>query len=147
MQHCGGPLRARKGCQNLTGARALAFVRRRHQEADGDLGRSRNRRAFLSALARKAAAPGVALDPFRTYPAPSAGLDTLVVDKDLRLSGLLSLFTAVKSASGGGGGQLNVPVSGAGPGPAGRSALQWDEAEARKLFAVLRDDGRVSAGM
>ncbi|MBB4712843.1 hypothetical protein [Streptomyces luteogriseus] len=80
------------------------------------------------------------LDPFRTYPALGAGLDTLVVDKDMQLSGLVSLFRAMKSASGGGGGQLNVPVAGPGPGPAGRSALEWDAAKAQRLFAGLRDD-------
>ncbi|MGW6545738.1 LCP family protein [Streptomyces massasporeus] len=133
-------LRMKKGCHNLTGAQALAYVRQRHQEADGDLGRSRNQREFLSALARKTAAPGVALDPFRAYPALNAGLDTLVVDEDMQLSGLLSLFRAMKSASGDGGGQLNVPVAGPAPGPAGRSALRWDAAKVQRLFAGLRED-------
>ncbi|MFI8890813.1 LCP family protein [Streptomyces paradoxus] len=139
-------LRLRKGCHDLTGAQALAFVRQRHQEADGDLGRSRNQRAFLSALARRAAAPGVALDPFRAYPALSAGLDTLVVDKDMELPGLLTLFKAIRSVSGGEGRQLNVPVAGPASGRAGRSALRWDEAKAQRLFAGLRDDRPVRAG-
>lgn len=138
-------LRLKKGCHNLTGAQALAFVRQRHQEADGDLGRSRNQREFLSALARKAAAPGVTLDPFRSYPALSAGLDTLVVDKDMQLTGLLSLFRAMKSVSGGKGRQLNVPVAGSGTGPLGRNALKWDEAKAHRLFAALRNDRPVPA--
>ncbi|GAA2383596.1 LCP family protein [Streptomyces coeruleofuscus] len=137
-------LRLKKGCHNLTGSQALAFVRQRHQEADGDLGRSRNQRQFLSALARKAAAPGVVLDPFRTYPALSAGLDALVVDKDMELPTLLSLFRAMKSVSGGSGRQLNVPVAGPGSVTAGSSALTWDEAKANKLFAELRDDRPVS---
>ncbi|GGS40434.1 LCP family protein [Streptomyces violaceus] len=139
-------LKLKKGCHNLTGAQALAFVRQRHQEADGDLGRSRNQREFLSALARKAAAPGVALDPFRTYPALSEGLDTLVVDKDMELPTLLSLFRAMKSVSGGSGSQLNIPVAGPGSATAGKSALKWDEATARKLFAELRNDRPVSIG-
>jgi LCP family protein required for cell wall assembly len=137
-------LRLKKGCHNLTGSQALAFVRQRHQEADGDLGRSRNQRQFLSALARKAAAPGVVLDPFRTYPALSAGLDALVVDKDMELPTLLTLFRAMKSVSGGSGRQLNVPVAGPGHTTAGSSALTWDEAKAKKLFAELRDDRPVS---
>ncbi|MEW2611526.1 hypothetical protein AB0937_15265 [Streptomyces sp. NPDC047880] len=53
----------------------------------------------------------------------------------------------MKSAAEGGGGQLNVPVSGAGSGPAGGSAVQWDEAEARRLFAGLRDDRPVPGGV
>ncbi|MFH8413829.1 LCP family protein [Streptomyces collinus] len=133
-------LKLRKGCHDLTGAQALAFVRQRHQEADGDLGRSRNQRAFLSALARKAAAPGVVLDPFRAYPALSAGLDTLDVDKGMELKTLLSLFQAMRSVSGGGGRQLNVPVSGPGSTGAARNALKWDEVKAKRLFAELRDD-------
>ncbi|MFF7788722.1 LCP family protein [Streptomyces sp. NPDC007991] len=137
-------LRLKKGCHNLTGSQALAFVRQRHQEADGDLGRSRNQRRFLSALARKAAAPGVALDPFRTYPALSAGLDALVVDKNMELPTLLSLFRAMKSVSGGNGRQLNVPVAGPGHVTPGSSALTWDEAKAHKLFAELRNDRPVS---
>ncbi|WP_229864285.1 LCP family protein [Streptomyces djakartensis] len=130
----------KKGCHNLTGTQALAFVRQRHQEADGDLGRSRNQRKFLSALARKTATPGVVLDPFRAYPALSAGLDTLVVDKDMELPTLLSLFQAMRSVSGGTGRQLNIPVAGA----AARSALKWDDAKAKKLFAELRGDRPVS---
>ncbi|MEU6469118.1 LCP family protein [Streptomyces massasporeus] len=133
-------LRMKKGCHNLTGAQALAYVRQRHQEADGDLGRSRNQREFLSALARKTAAPGVVLDPFRAYPALNAGLDTLVVDEDMQLSRLFSLFRAMRSASEGGGGQLNVPVAGPGPGPAGGNALEWDAAKAQRLFDGLRKD-------
>ncbi|MFC9509431.1 LCP family protein [Streptomyces sp. NPDC057002] len=138
-------LRLRKGCHDLTGAQALAFVRQRHQEADGDLGRSRNQRKFLSALAARAAAPGVVLDPFRTYPALGAGLDTLVVDKDMELPRLLSLLQAMRSVSGGEGRQLTVPVVSPGFRTAGGSALKWDGAKARKLFGELRTDRPVSA--
>ncbi|WKX10039.1 LCP family protein [Streptomyces sp. NL15-2K] len=133
-----------KGCHNLNGTEALAFVRERHQEAQGDLGRSRNQRKFLSALARKAAAPGTALDPFRTYPALSAALDTLVVDKDMELPTLVSLFQAMRSVSGGSGRQLNVPVSGLGFSTSKGSAVKWDTAKAKQLFTELRNDRPVS---
>ncbi|WP_078972890.1 LCP family protein [Streptomyces sp. MMG1533] len=133
-----------KGCHNLNGTEALAFVRQRHQEAQGDLGRSRNQRKFLSALARKAAAPGTALDPFRTYPALSAGLDTLVVDKGMELPTLVSLFRAMSSVSGGHGKQLNVPVSDLGFSTSKGSAVKWDTAKARRLFTELRNDRPVS---
>ena len=48
----------------------------------------------------------------RTWPALSAVLDTLVVDKDMDLPTLVSLFQAVRSVSDGNGQQFNVPVSG-----------------------------------
>ncbi|MET9914986.1 LCP family protein [Streptomyces sp. NPDC006476] len=129
-----------KGCHSLNGAEALAFVRQRHQEAQGDLGRSRNQRKFLSALARKAASPGTALDPFRTYPALSAALDTLVVDKNMDLPTLISLFRAMNSLSGGNGKQLNVPVSDPALSTSKGSAVKWDTAKAKKLFTEMRNE-------
>ncbi|MEV0634001.1 LCP family protein [Streptomyces sp. NPDC050619] len=134
----------RKGCHNLDGRDALAFVRQRHQEAEGDLGRSRNQQKFLAALARKAATPGVALDPAKLYPTMSAGLDTLVVDKGMSLRTLASLFQAMRSVTAGHGKQLTVPVSSLGFRTSKGSAVRWDEAQAKKLFAELRNDRPVT---
>ncbi|MFI7408491.1 LCP family protein [Streptomyces sp. NPDC049627] len=133
-----------KGCHTLDGAQALAFVRQRHQEAQGDLGRSRNQRKFLAALAHKAATPGTALNPFRAYPALGAALDTLVVDKDMELRTLLSLFQAMRSVSSGNGRQLNVPVTGPGISTPKGSAVKWDAAKAKRLFTALRNDRPVT---
>jgi LCP family protein required for cell wall assembly len=137
-------LNLKKGCHDLNGTEALAFVRQRHQEAQGDLGRSRNQRKFLSALAHKAAEPGTALDPLRTYPALNAALDTLVVDKDMDLPTLVSLFRAMRSVSGGNGRQLSIPVSDLGFSTSKGSAVKWDAAKAKRLFTELRDDQPVS---
>ncbi|MDN0198332.1 LCP family protein [Streptomyces sp. S.PNR 29] len=133
-------LNLKKGCHNLNGSQALAFVRQRHQEAQGDLGRSRNQRKFLSALAHQAATPGTALDPFRTWPALNAALDTLVVDKDMELPTLVSLFQAMRSVSGGSGKQLSVPVSDTDVRTSKGTAVRWDAAKARQLFTELRND-------
>ncbi|RPF37408.1 LCP family protein [Streptomyces sp. TLI_185] len=129
-----------KGCHTLDGAQALAFVRQRHQEAQGDLGRSRNQQKFLAALAHKAATPDTALDPFRAYPLLDSTLNTLVVDKDMQLRTLVSLFQAMRSVSSGGGRQLSVPVTGPGISTSEGDAVQWDAAKAKKLFGELRDD-------
>ncbi|WP_128379738.1 LCP family protein [Streptomyces cavernae] len=134
----------KKGCHDLNGIEALAFVRQRHQEAQGDLGRSRNQRKFLSALAHKAASPRTALDPFRVCPALSATLDTLVVDKDMEPSTLVSLFRAMRAVSGGNGKQLGVPVSDRALSTPRGSAVRWDTAEAEKLFTELANDRPVS---
>ncbi|MFF4575012.1 LCP family protein [Streptomyces sp. NPDC001410] len=129
-----------KGCHNLDGARALAFVRQRHQEAQGDLGRSWNQQKFLAALAHKAAEPGTALDPLRAYPLLNAALHTLVVDKGTDLQTLVSLFQAMRSVSVGTGRQLGVPVSDRGLRTSEGSAIRGDAAKARRLFAELRED-------
>jgi LCP family protein required for cell wall assembly len=129
-----------KGCHTLDGPTALSFVRQRHQEADGDLGRTMNQQKFLAALARKAATPGVALDPFKIYPIVNAGLHTLVVDKDMHLSTLTTLLRAVKGVTSGGGRRLDVPVSDLGFQTPEGSAVLWNAAQAKKLFTELRYD-------
>ncbi|MEU0925464.1 LCP family protein [Streptomyces malaysiensis] len=133
-----------KGCHTLDGAKALAFVRQRKQEADGDLGRTRNQQKFLAALADKAATPGVLANPFAAFPTVRAGLDTLIVDKDMGLPDLMSLFDAVKGVTSGNGEQLNVPVSNPNLRTSKGSAVQWNVTQARRLFDQLRNDQPVT---
>ncbi|SCK58760.1 LCP family protein [Streptomyces sp. WMMB 322] len=133
----------RRGCQNLDGADALAFVRQRHQEAQGDLGRTQNQQKFLSALADKATSPGTVLNPSDVYPALDAGLDTLVVDQNMSMRALTSMFRSVQGVSKGGGKQINVPTAGAITTSKG-SALRWNQVEAKKLFTQLKHDRPVT---
>ncbi|MEV0374241.1 LCP family protein [Streptomyces sp. NPDC050636] len=134
----------KKGCHTLDGRTALAFVRQRHQEAQGDLGRSQNQQKFLAALADKAATPGILLDPSTVYPTVSAGLDTLIVDEGTDLRSLTSLFEGMKNVTSGNGKRLNVPVSSIGFPTSKGSAVKWDLAQAEKLFTELRNDRPVS---
>ncbi|KUJ39182.1 MULTISPECIES: LCP family protein [Streptomyces] len=134
----------RKGCHTLTGRQALAFVRQRHQERQGDLGRSKNQQKFLSTLAHQAAQPDTLFDPTQIGPAMQAGLDTLIVDKDMTLRDLSQIFLAVQSVAGGHGKQINVPLSGIGvPTPKG-NVLKWDARESARLFDDLRYDRPVT---
>ncbi|ASQ95232.1 LCP family protein [Streptomyces sp. 11-1-2] len=137
------------GCQTLDGRQALAFVRQRHQEAKGDLGRSQNQQKFLSALAKQAARPSQALVPWKVFPTVGAGLDTLIVDKGMDLRTLMTMFKAMQSVAGdhgrGHGNRLNVPVTGHGLATSKGSAVQWDDARAKWLFGRLRNDQPVGA--
>ncbi|MFE8988741.1 LCP family protein [Streptomyces collinus] len=128
------------GCQTLDGAEALAFVRQRKQEAQGDLGRTRNQQRFLAALARKAATPSTLADPSKSFPTLRAGLDTLIVDDGTELPDLMELFEAMRKATGGRGRQLNVPVADPDLRTPKGSAVKWDERRARALFDALRED-------
>ncbi|WP_435841605.1 LCP family protein [Streptomyces collinus] len=128
------------GCQTLDGAEALAFVRQRKQEAQGDLGRTRNQQRFLAALARKAATPSTLADPSKSFPTLDAGLETLIVDEGTELPDLMRLFEALRKATGGGGRQLNVPVADPDLRTSKGSAVKWDERRARALFDALRED-------
>ncbi|MEV4436681.1 LCP family protein [Streptomyces sp. NPDC049585] len=135
------------GCQELNGAQSLAFVRQRHQEADQDLGRMRNQQKFLNTLAKQAASPSTLLNPFRLYPVIGSGLETLIVDKDMELWDLTSMFWAMKGVTGGDGKQMTVPISN--PNLPTRSdgvAVKWDTAKAKQLFDQLKKDQKVTVG-
>ncbi|MCB5908896.1 LCP family protein [Streptomyces sp. SF28] len=135
-----------RGCHVLDGREALAFVRQRHQEKEGDLGRSRNQQKFLSALAAKAASPDVWLSPSAVFSTAGAGLDTLIVDASTGLPELTRLFKALRQVSSGNGKQLNVPVSAVGLGTSKGSVVVWDRELSRRLFAELRADRPVTVG-
>ena len=107
---------------------------------DGDLGRTKNQQKFLAALANQTATPGTVLNPFRLYPTLGAGLDTLVVDEDMSLWDLASMFWAMKGVSGGEGKSMNMPISG----NSGNGNLQWDTAKVKKLVEQLKNDETVT---
>jgi len=129
-----------KGCHLLHGRSALAFVRQRHQEAEGDIGRSRNQQKFLSALAHRAAKPNTMFNPLKLYPTLNAGLSTVTVDDGTGLRDLTSLMRSLQKAAHGNRKQIKVPVRGMGVPTSKGSAIVWDRAKARKLFAAVQDD-------
>lgn len=127
------------GKQKLNGDQALAFVRTRHAFAASDLQRTKNQQKFLSALAHQVATPGTVLNPFKLYPTLGAGLDSLIVDKDMGLYDLGSMFFAMKGVNGGDGTSLNMPISGSVGGN-----LVWDKAKVKQLVQELNNDEKVT---
>ncbi|MET9534561.1 MULTISPECIES: LCP family protein [unclassified Streptomyces] len=127
------------GKQTLNGSQALAFVRTRHAFAASDLQRTKNQQKFLSALASQTATPSTILNPFKLYPVMGAGLDTVIVDKDMSLWNLASMFWAMKGVSGGDGKQMNMPISGSTGGN-----LVWDKTKTKQLMQELKDDDTVT---
>ena len=127
------------GKQTLNGQQALAFVRTRHAFATSDLQRTKNQQKFLSALAHEVATPSTVLNPFELYPALSAGLDSLIVDKDMSLWNLASMFWAMKGVTGGDGKQMNMPLAGSSGGN-----LLWDKAKVKKLVSQLNNGEKVT---
>ncbi|MFJ8947426.1 LCP family protein [Streptomyces sp. NPDC102395] len=129
----------KKGKQTLDGQQALAFVRTRYALAGSDLDRTKNQQKFLSALANQVATPGTVLNPFKLYPTMGAGLDSLIVDKDMGLYDLGSMFWAMKGVSGGDGKSMNMPISGSTGGN-----LVWDKAKVQQLVKELKNDEKVT---
>ncbi|MEV5342461.1 LCP family protein [Streptomyces sp. NPDC052676] len=130
----------KKGRQTLNGEEALAFVRTRYALAGSDLDRTKNQQKFLNALANQVATPGTILNPFRLYPTMGAGLDSLIVDKDMGLWDLASMFWAMKGVSGGDGKSMNMPMAGY----AANGNIQWDMTKVKPLMEQLKNDEKVT---
>ncbi|MFJ4688666.1 LCP family protein [Streptomyces sp. NPDC088789] len=129
-----------KGKQTLNGEEALAFVRTRYALAGSDLDRTKNQQKFLSALAGQVATPGTVLNPFKLYPTMGAGLDSLIVDKEMGLFDLAGMFWAMKSVSGGDGTSMNMPLAG----NSANGNLQWDATKVKELVNQLKNDEKVT---
>ncbi|MEV4334828.1 LCP family protein [Streptomyces sp. NPDC049597] len=127
------------GKQTLDGEQALAYVRTRYAFAESDLARTKNQQKFLSAMANQAATPGTILNPFKLYPTMGAGLDTLIVDKDMSLFDLGEMFFAMKGITDGSGTSMNMPTSGSRGGN-----LVWDKAKVRQLVQQIQNDEKVT---
>ncbi|CAL9456682.1 MULTISPECIES: LCP family protein [Streptomyces] len=129
----------KKGKQTLNGEEALAFVRTRYALAGSDLDRTKNQQKFLSALANQVATPGTVLNPFRLYPTMGAGLDSLIVDKEMGLFDLADMFWSMKGVSGGEGTSMNMPLAGSSGGN-----LLWDKDKVKQLVNQLNNDEKVT---
>ncbi|MET7366015.1 LCP family protein [Streptomyces sp. NPDC005566] len=127
------------GKQTLNGEQSLAFVRTRYAFAGSDLDRTKNQQKFLAALASQTATPSTVLNPFKLYPTMGAGLDTLIVDKDMSLWSLGKMFFAMKGVTGGEGTSMNIPISGSTGGN-----LVWDKAKVKQLVEQLKNDEKVT---
>ncbi|MFD9304754.1 LCP family protein [Streptomyces sp. NPDC060048] len=129
----------KEGTQTLNGEQSLAYVRTRYAFAESDLQRTKNQQKFLSALASQAATPSTLLNPFSLYPVLGAGLDTLIVDKDMSLWDMGRMFFAMKGISGGDGVSMNMPISGQRGGN-----LVWDKAKVQQLVQQIQKDEKVT---
>ncbi|SCK19629.1 transcriptional attenuator, LytR family [Streptomyces sp. LamerLS-316] len=128
------------GKQTLNGEQSLAFVRTRYAFAGSDLDRTKNQQKFLAALASQTATPSTILNPFKLYPTMGAGLDTLIVDKDMSLWSLGNMFFAMKGVTGGEGTSMNIPLTG----QSVNGNLVWDKTKVKQLVEQLKNDEKVT---
>jgi LCP family protein required for cell wall assembly len=131
-----------KGCHNLNGTQALAFVRDRHSFATSDLQRIQDQRAFLKALLSKATSPGVYLNPFTAYPFASTAAGSIAVDKGTSLYDLIQAGLARRGAQTG-----TVPIANAALPTNAGEAIEWNRTEALQLFGALQQNKAVPAGL
>jgi LCP family protein required for cell wall assembly len=130
-----------KGCQTLSGAEALGYVRMRKADPRGDLGRIERQREMLAAVADKAASPVTVLNPIRYWNFCMATADAIKLGRDTSLPETLLLGLALKQVSGGRGLTLTVPVSNTGASTSVGSAVLWDPVKSKAMFSdIARGD-------
>jgi anionic cell wall polymer biosynthesis LytR-Cps2A-Psr (LCP) family protein len=128
-------LHLKKGCQTLSGGKALSFVRTRHNFASQDLQREQNQRVFIKALLSKMTSPGVMFNPFSVVPAALGSVDAVSVDDGTHLNQLISVAFALRQPV-----TTTVPIANSNLSTSAGDAVQWDSAAAGKLFRDLNTD-------
>ena len=131
-------LHVKKGCQNMAGDTALAYVRARYFDPRGDLGRVQRQQQFLSAVFAKASSPTTLFNPFRLVRLGDAGTKALTVDSSDGPIDLLRFALAMRSVAGGKGIQTTVPVANPDYRTSVGSTVRWDRPKALALFRSLR---------
>ncbi|WP_082977585.1 LCP family protein [Mycolicibacter heraklionensis] len=122
------------GCQQLSGAAALGYVRSRATPR-ADLDRMAHQRLFLSALLARIADPTVWLNPLRWYTVPHAAAHAVTLDDSSGVIDLAALGWALHGTTT----TLTVPIGEFLRTDVG-DAVVWNHAEAARLFEALRRD-------
>jgi len=122
------------GCQTLSGAQALGYVRDRHSFGASDLQRVQDQRAFLKALLSKATSPAVFLNPFAAIPTATSSTSSLSVDQGTHLYQLVQVAFALRGPQ-----TTTVPTAGGESTTVG-DVLLTDHAKALELFNDLAND-------
>lgn len=132
-------LHVAKGCQQMAGATALAYVRARYFDPQGDLGRVKRQQEFLGAVFAKATSPATLFNPFRVLALSDAATTAMTDDDDDGLVSLVRFALTMRGVAGGSGRRTTVPVANINyRTPTGASAVRWDRTKALALFQGLR---------
>ncbi|MFI9593672.1 LCP family protein [Nonomuraea sp. NPDC052265] len=129
-------LKLKKGKQVLNGAQALGYVRTRKGGALPDFERTKRQRQFLGAVVKKAASPGVLINPFTSIPLAMSATDAVEVDSSTGAFDMLSLGLAMGDSPV----TTVVPFGGNEIVAGGGAAIKWDRLKALALFDALKAD-------
>lgn len=130
-------LNVQKGCQEMDGPTALAYVRARYFDPKGDLGRVERQQEFLGAVFDEATGPAVLLNPFRWVALGNASTTALTIDEGDGPLSLLQFALTMRTVAGGDGRRITVPVADPNYPTAVGSAVRWDRERALELFRSL----------
>jgi LCP family protein required for cell wall assembly len=131
-------LHVKKGCQEMDGSTALAYVRARYFDPQGDLGRVKRQQEFLGAVFDEAVSPTTLLNPFRVLSLGDAATTALTIDNGDGPVSLLRFALTMRAVAGGDGKRITVPVADVNYSTPAGSAVKWDTQRALALFHSLR---------
>ena len=126
-----------KGCQEMDGPTALAYVRARYFDPQGDLGRVQRQQEFLGAVFDEATSPATLLNPFRLVSLGNASTTALTIDDGDGPVSLVRFALTMRAVAGGGGKRVTVPVADPNYSTSVGSAVRWDRERALELFRSL----------
>jgi len=130
-------LHIKRGCQVVDGKVALAYVRMRHADPLGDIGRVQRQQEFVAAVLHQSLSPAVLLNPFAVRSLGHAATSVVSVGQGESLTDLARFALAMRAISKGAGKTMTVPIATANGYQNGQSVVLWDEIKARKLFKTL----------
>jgi LCP family protein required for cell wall assembly len=120
-----------KGCVELEGDQALAFVRVR--KIDSDFGRIARQQLFARLVMDKVASAGTLLNPVKVVRLASLGAGNMTTDEGLGVGDMRSIALRLRSFDPG---RVDMRVL---PSTPGSSYVYTNEKEAAELFTALRD--------
>jgi LCP family protein required for cell wall assembly len=137
-------LRLNAGTSTVEGKQALEFVRTRHGFYDGsDLGREKAQHIFLSDMIRTLRSQASFTDLGNLYAIADAATKSLQVDDGLGgVTNLLSLFDTMNKVPTNRVTFVTMPW---GQDPNNSNRVIWDQPEAQKMFANIKNDVPYSA--
>jgi len=134
------------GCHDVDGTQALAFVRMRKADPQGDIGRTNRQRQLIGAVMSKVKPASLVWHPSRQVQLIDAGTGALTFDQQSDIKTLASMALAFRAANGSGGVTGTPPIKSLNyqPGNIGSTVL-LDPAATPTFFKQLRD-GTLPAG-
>lgn len=127
-------LNVSEGCQTMKGKNALAYVRMRYADSQGDLGRVQRQQEYMSAVAKKAMSPTTWLVPWRAFDVARSAGSSLTVDSGTGVIDDARLALAMGMISVGLGESTTVPTVEGTYWADGQAAVKWDTPKALELF-------------
>lgn len=127
-----------KGCHDVGGEQALAFVRARYFDPTADIGRQQRQQQFVSALMDRVSSPSVLLNPFSQVKLAGSGSDSLVTSEGTGIVTVGRMALTARSAMS--AGTVAMPIDD----PAFQTrnsgvAILTDDADIAAFFGSVKD--------